>query len=161
VSRQLLITLAAALAVIGIALYSTVKVNKAHLLTLEGKIDNVRVISVTPESTLVIVDFTATNPAKIRFEVRDLTLERIEKDKDPLRGDVLSRAELLRYMEYSKVPQANPPIGSGERVNGGETVKRMIAARFDVPVGGLGIATYRIGFLDYNNVAAKIEGKKP
>jgi len=161
VSRQLLITLAAAFAVIGLALYSTLKVNEAHLLTLEGKIDDVRVISVSPQSTLVIVDFTATNPAKIRFEVRDLTLERIERDKEPLRGDVLGKAELLRYMEYTKVPQKNPPVGGGDKVQGGETVHRMIAARFDVPVDGLGIATYRVGFQDYNNVAPKIEGKKP
>ncbi len=160
-SRQLLIALAAALVIIGIALYSTVEVNQAHLLTLEGKVDNVRVIALTPESTLVIVDFTATNPAKVRFEVRDLTLERIEKDKQPLRGDVLGKAELVRYMEYSKVPQLNPVIGGGDRVQGGDTVKRMVAARFDVPVAGLGIATYRIGFQDYNNVAASIEGKKP
>ncbi|MEO5926327.1 MAG: hypothetical protein ABIR70_21070 [Bryobacteraceae bacterium] len=157
-SRQFLIMLSAGLLVIGVALYSTISVNQKHLLTLEGSITDVRISELTPESTLVILDFTAMNPSKVRFEVKEVGVERT--DGTPLRGDLLSKAETVRFLEYAKLPMPNPTIGVGDRVQGGETVKRMIAARFDTPAAGLQTATYRIGFLDYNNVAAKVEGKK-
>jgi hypothetical protein len=152
VSRQLLFALYAALAIVALVLYSTVEVNQKHLLTLEGSITNVRVAELTPESTLVILDFTATNPAKVRFEVKELGVERA--DGQAVRGDVLSKAETVRYLEYAKLAQPNPPIGTGDRINGGETAKRVVAARFDTPAAGLKSAFYRIGFLDYNNVTA-------
>src|SRR4051812_29261586 len=158
VSRQLLITLGAALLIVGVVLYSTVEVNQKHLLTLEGNITDVRIAPLNEMSTLVILDFTATNPAKVRFEVKELGVERT--DGTPMRGDTLSKAETLRFLDYAQLPHLNAPIGVGDRINGGETTKRVVAARFDVPPAGLQNGSYRIGFLDYNNVVAKIEGKK-
>lgn len=156
-SKQFLATLAVGLVVIGAVLYSTVTINKNHLLTLTGAITDVRVAELTPESTLVILDFTAQNPSAVGFEVKELAVERV----DGARGDILSKAEAARFLEYSKLAMPNPALGIGDRIKGGETVKRLIAARFDAPVAGFAAAAYRIRFTHIENVTAEIEGRKP
>jgi hypothetical protein len=157
VSKQFLATLAVGLGVIGAAVYSTVSINQNHLLTLTGSMTDVRVAELTPEATLVMLDFTAENPSAVGFEVKELGVERV----DGARGDVLSKAEATRFLEYSQLAQPNPPLGIGDRVKAGETVKRMIAARFDLPAAGLAAASYRIRFRHIENVDAQIEGRKP
>lgn len=156
-SRQLLAALAVGAVVIGAALYSTVTINKDHLLTLTGSITDVRVAELTPESTLVILDFTAQNPSAVGFEVKELAVERA----DGVRGDVLSKAEAARFLEYSKLAMPNPPLGIGDHIKGGETVKHLIAARFDAPAAGFAAATYRIRFTHIEKVTVQIEGRKP
>jgi len=157
-SRQLLIALYVGLAVIGVAIYATVSINQKHLLTLTGSIADVRVAELSPMATLVILDFTAENPSGVGFEVKDLSVERVD---GAVRGDLLSKAETARYLEYSNLAQPNPTLGIGDRIKAGETVKRMIAARFDAPAAGFAAATYRIHFRHIENVDAQIEGRKP
>ena len=159
-SRQFLITLLVGVAVIGAGLYTTVRVNKAHLLTLTGTIDNVRAVSLTPEATLVIVDFTATNPSAVPFELRELELERVEGDKVTPSGR-LNRSEIENFFDYYKLPRRGAVFGLGDKVGPGEKVQRMIAARFELLPEGLEKATYRIRFHHYDNVTAEIMGKKP
>jgi hypothetical protein len=153
---QLLATLAVGLVVISVAIYSTVSINQKHLLTLTGSITDVRTAELSPEATLVILDFTAQNPSEIAFEVKELAVQRV----DGIDGNVLSKAETVRFMEYSQLPQPNAPVGIGDRIAGGQTVKRMIAARFDSPAAGLADAVYRIRFRHIENVDAQIEGRK-
>ena len=159
-SKQLLITLAVAMVVIGVALYSTVSINQKHLLTLTGSITGVRVAELTPEASLVILDFTALNPSVIGFEVKDLRVERVD-GAAPVPAAALSKAEIAAYFEYSKEVPANPSLGIGDRIKAGETVKRMVAARVDSPATGLATGTYRILFKHIENVDAQIEGRKP
>ncbi len=156
-SRQFLATLAVGLVVIGAALYFTVDLNQKHLLTLTGSIDNVRVAELSPEATLVILDFTAQNPSGVGFEVKELAIDRVGS----VAGDVLSKAETVRYLEYTQLGQPNPAFGIGDRIKGGETVKRVVAARFDLPAAGFAQATYRIRLKHIENVDVEIEGKKP
>lgn len=153
-SRQLLITLWVGLIVIGVIVYSTVAVNQGHLLTLTGSITDVRVAELSPEATLVILDFSAQNPSAVGFEMKELAVERV----DGAKGDPLSKVEATRYMEYAKLAQPNPPLGIGDRIGAGKTVQRMIAARFDAPAAGFATATYRIRFRHIENVDAEISG---
>ena len=157
-SRQLLLTLGAAVILVGIALYSTVSVNQNHLLTLEGKITNLHVEKLNETSTLVLLDFTATNPSEVPFDIKQVTVERTT-NTDAIKGDVLSKAETGGYVEYAKLT-TNPPLGAGNVIKAGQTAKGLVAARFDVP-GVLTTSHYRISFTDYNGVTAKIEGTQP
>lgn len=145
--------------VIGAALYSTVSINQGHLLTLTGSIDDVRVVALAPEITLVVLDFTATNPSGVGFEMKALAVDRMDGTK-AVEGALLSKAESARYFEYAKMPHPNASLGIGDRIQGGETVKRMVAARFDSAPDGLAVATYRIRFRHIENVDAEIVGKK-
>jgi len=158
-SRQFLITLGAAVVLIGVAVYSTVSINQGHLLTLAGSIDDVRVVALSPEATLVVVDFTATNPSEVGFEMKELSLERMDGDK-AVPGALLSKAESARYFEYAKMPHPNESLGIGDRIKGGETVKRVMVARFDSAPDGLALATYRMRFRHIENVDAEISGRK-
>src|SRR5262245_21992947 len=146
-SRQLLITLGVAVVIVGALLFTTVSVNQKHLLTLEGSITNVRVEPLNQGSSLVILDFTATNPSEVPFEMKEVGVERI--DGTPVRGDVVGKAETVRFMEYGKLAQVGPPTGMGDKIKAKEKASRMISARFDNPPPGLETGTYRIAFLDY------------
>jgi hypothetical protein len=159
-SRQFMLVLLAAVAVIGVALYSTVTVNQNHLLTLTGAITDVRVEPLTPEASLVIVDFTATNPSGVGFDLLQLELEKVDGANITPSG-LLSKSEIARFVEYKKLAQPNPVLGIGELIRGGQTVKRMVVARFELPPTGLAQATYRIRFHHIDKVDAQIEGRKP
>lgn len=159
-SRQFIVMLLAAVVIIGVALYSTVSVNQNHLLTLTGAITDVRVRPLTPEASLVIVDFTVTNPSAVGFDLIQLELDKMDGDKATPSG-LLSKGEIGRYLDYEKSPQPNPTLGIGEMIRGGQTVKRMIAARFELPEAGLAAATYRIRFHHIEKVDAEITGRKP
>jgi hypothetical protein len=159
-SRQFLLTLAAALIVIGVALYSTVSVNQRRLLTLTGSITNVRPIALTLESSLVIVDFTATNPSPVGFDLIQLELDKLAGEKATPSG-LLSKSEIARYFEYNKIPQPNPVLGIGELIKAGETVHRIVVGRFELPVDGLATSAYRIRFRHIDKVDAEISGKRP
>lgn len=156
-SRQFLATLWVGLLVIGAVVYSTVKINKDHLLTLTGSITDVRVAELSPEATLVMLDFTARNPSGVAFEVKELVVERI----GGAGGDILSKVEAARFLDYSKLAMPNLPLGIGDRIQGGETTKRLIAARFDAASAGFAAAEYRIRFRHIENVEAEIQGRKP
>jgi hypothetical protein len=154
-SKQLLAALAAGLVVIGVALFSTVSINQGHLLTLTGSITDVHIAELSPDATLVVVDFTAANPSAVGFEVKELALERVDGGT----GDLLSKSDATRYLEYNKLSQL-APFGIGDRIKGGETVQRLVIARFDAPAAGFAAATYRIRFRHIENVDAQIEGRK-
>jgi len=159
-SRQFIVMLLAAVVVIGVALYSTVSVNQKHLLTLTGSIDDVRVRPLTPDASLVIVDFTTTNPSAVGFDLIQMELDKMDGDKATPSG-LLTKSEIGGYFEYEKLPRPNPVLGIGEMIRGGQTVKRMIAGRFELPEAGLAGATYRIRFHHIDKVDAEITGRKP
>lgn len=155
-SKQLLATLGVGLIVIGAVLYTTVSVNQGHLLTLTGSITNVQAAELSKDATLVVLEFTVLNPSAVGFEVKELSVERIGGTP----GDLLSKSDAVRYLEYNKLTQLSP-LGIGDRIIGGESVQRFVAARFDAPAEGLAGATYRIRFRHMENVDAQIEGRKP
>lgn len=159
-SKQLLIAILAAAAVIGVALYVTVGVNQSQVLTLKGKVLDVRAVTLDPAASLVVIDFEAANPSNKIFEIEEIAIDRMDGET-ATPSSLLSKRETANYFEYTKMLQPNPQLGIGEIVKGGETVKRMVVTRFELPVAGLANSVYRIRIGDINDVVAEITGKRP
>lgn len=155
-----MIAILGAAVIIGAVLFVTVGVNQSQVLTLKGKVLDVRAVTLEPQASLVVIDFEANNPSNKLFEIEDIAVDQIQGETETP-SSLLSKRETANYFEYTKMLQPNPQLGIGEIIKGGETVHRMVVTRFELPVNGLANAEYRIRIRDINDVVADIAGKRP
>ncbi len=122
--------LAAAALLVGLAVY----LNRGSQTRLEGSILKVRTIATDDAASIVVVDFRLKNPARALFVVRDVTVEATAADGKKLEGVTVSEPDLDRVLGYYPLtgPRFNPVLKARERLRGGETADRTIAASFGV-----------------------------
>jgi hypothetical protein len=103
-------------------------------IQLEGTIQKVRVYGVDEKSTIVVVDFRSTPGSE--FMIGDAALEIETKDGRVLTGVAAAEVDAARFLEAhpERGPKYNSSLRNRERLKRGETVDRMLAAQFDVPV---------------------------
>jgi hypothetical protein len=75
VTKQFWIFLVVGLAIVGALVYGVLMGTKGAHIDLVGEILKVRVLSVNPEASLVMVDFRVTNPADYPFVVSAVQME--------------------------------------------------------------------------------------
>lgn len=113
--------------------------NLGSQIRLSGEIQMVRVQAMDGESCVVIVDFRFENPADYPFVVRDATIHLTLEDGAELQGTAVAATDAKRVFDYySKAnpnlgPQYNDVMIARDRVEPGESMDRMIMARFDIP----------------------------
>ena len=140
VSRTFAIILAASLLVVVSLVWYAVSANQNHLVTLKGSVLKVRTLPLTKDATLVLVDFRISDPTKAAFDVKTIELEMDRKNPEidaktklpiPIPGGILTKVDLDRVFEYEKKigPRENPNLVPGDRINPGQSIDRMIAAR--------------------------------
>jgi hypothetical protein len=125
-----LIALALVGAVVGGILYST----RHNKVEVTAEILKVRSHQIDPSSTIVAIDFRVHNPSTQQFVVRDVEVVLETKDGKPVNGDIFSEIDAQRMFEYYKVlgPKHNATLVRREKVNSGQSIDRMIAARLAV-----------------------------
>ena len=116
-------------AIVGGILFST----RHNKVEVTADILKVRSHQIDAASTIVAVDFRVNNPSTQQFVVRDVEVFLDTKDGKSLPGDIFSEVDAQRMFEYYKVLGAkhNTTLIRREKVNSGQSVDRMIAARFD------------------------------
>ncbi len=108
-------------------------------IRLSGEIQRVRFLGMQDNSTIVIVDFRFVNPADFPFVVRDATVHLISSEGMSTKGTAIAAGDVQRLFDYySKVdpelgPAYNEVFKARDRVEPGERLDRMIAARFEMP----------------------------
>jgi hypothetical protein len=133
VNRQALvagiIALGIASAIVGAILFST----RHNKVEVTADILKVRSHQIEPASTIVVVDFRVGNPSTQQFIVRDVEVFLDTKDGKSLAGDIFSEVDAQRMFDYYKVlgPKHNPTLIRREKINSGQSIDRMIAARVD------------------------------
>ncbi len=100
---------------------------------------NVRVISTGPESSLAVFDLRIHNPARVLFQVKEVEANLIDASGATTSGLVSSQPDLDRVLSYFPLagPRYTPVLKFQERIAGGETVDRTVAASFAVPAAVL------------------------
>jgi len=149
----------ASLVVIGGLVWTFVATNQGSLVTLQGSILKIRTFPLTPQSTLVLADFRVTNPSKLPFVVDKLEMFVDRPGGDPVSGDILSRADVELVFQYQKLtgPKYNDPLIAANKIQPGETVDRMSAARVDLPEAQIdGRTAVRIRIHEFNHQVAEI-----
>jgi hypothetical protein len=124
--------LAIALAIAGGALW----INKGSHLELEGSIQKVRVQGLD-DAAAIIVDMRVTNPSKVPLVVRDVAMILTDAGGRQLEGQVVAEADVKRFLDYYVAlgPKYNDTLKVRERIGAGQSVDRMVAARFEIPDG--------------------------
>ena len=123
-SKTLAIGFGVGVVVLGVALAFIVYGNRASYLQPTGHILQIRTAPLDDSSSILLVDFEATNPSGREMTVRWVTLGMAIAGSDlPL----LFRA----HPELGKLE--HPPAHEREHIEPGQTVDRIIAVRYDLP----------------------------
>lgn len=158
-NRQFLLILLGGAAVLGLAMFALVRQNQSSMVQLNGSVQDVLVLALGDGSCLAMIDFEATNPAAIGFEVSGVEVE-AHVGKDTLASTLFGKRDLADVLEFQKYTPKNAQIGFGDEMKGGETAKRMVAARFEVMPAQLADAEFVIRFTNVNHVTSEVKGKK-
>lgn len=132
-SKQFWVFFAIGLVAVGITVALTMEGTKGNHLELDGRILHVRLLSLNPHATIVVVDFRETNPSDVRFIVKniDVTLDGV---KDAPAGEVISKYDLKTVFDNLKLvgPKFNDALSTGDAIEPHQTVDRMVGARFEL-----------------------------
>jgi hypothetical protein len=134
-SKTFLIAFGIGLAIVAVIVGGTlVKTKPAHL-DIQGKILHVRTLASDDQHSIVIADFRAKNVAGIPFMSREAKVFVTKADGTEVEGDTIARTDLDRVFDYYKVlgPKYNPVFIQRDRIQGGETMDRMVAASVPLP----------------------------
>jgi hypothetical protein len=128
--KELLIGLAAGLAVLVLAGSGVLWVNKGAHVVLEGSIQKVRTLALDESSSFLAVDIRVTNPSDYPFVVREVTLL-----VDETEGATVADVDAKRLFDYYKTigPKYNDALKTRDKIAAKQTVDRMVSARFEMP----------------------------
>ncbi|HUA86011.1 MAG TPA: hypothetical protein VMB85_19275 [Bryobacteraceae bacterium] len=133
-SKQFWTFLGIGLAVVAVAIAMTLWGTKGSHLELDGKILKVRVLSLNPNASIVVVDFRATNPSDLLFVVKNVTMTLTPGTGQPVDGTLISKYDLENVFKYEKLlgEKYNDALSIGDKIARHQTVDRMVAARFEL-----------------------------
>ena len=134
-TKRFWIFLPVGLAVVAALIYALLLGTKGYHVDLTGEVLKVRVLTVSPEASLVVVDFRVTNPADIPFVVSSVQTLLDSDGAEPLEGASISKPDVVTLFKYGKLlgPKYNDVLSIRDKVAPHQTVDRMVAARFELP----------------------------
>lgn len=113
--------------------------NRGSQARLEVRWLKVRTIATGPESSLAVFDLRIHNPSRVLFQVKEVEAAVVDSGGARQEGLVAAETDLDRALGYYPLagPRYSPVLKFRERIRGGETVDRTVAASFSVPVQAL------------------------
>lgn len=129
----------AGLAAAGLLAAAAYWLNLGSQARLEVRWLKVRTIATGPESSLAIFDLRIHNPSRVLFQVKEVEAALVGPGGARQDGLVAAERDLDRALSYYPLagPRYNPVLKFRERIRGGETVDRTVAASFALPVEAL------------------------
>lgn len=133
-SKQFWIFLIAGLGVVGVGIFFLLFSTKSNHLELDGKVLKVRVLSLNPNASIVVVDFRETNPSDIGFLVKSVTMKLDPASGDAVDGTPISKFDVENVFKYEKLlgPKYNDVLSIRDKITPHQTVDRMVGARFEL-----------------------------
>lgn len=138
-NRDLLKPIGIAAAVLAVFIAIVLYFNLGSRPVLEGSIQNVRVQGMDEKSAVAVIDFRFANPSDLRFIVRDVAVLMEDSQGNRHEGTMVSEGEVDRLFEYFPLlrPKYNPVLKMRDSVPSGESMDRMVCARFETPASTL------------------------
>jgi hypothetical protein len=126
--------LAAGLAVVAAGISVMMLSTKGAHLELTGEILKVRVLSLNPDASIVILDFRVKNPSDVWFIVKTVDLKLDPAAGEPLEGMGISKFDVENVFKYEKLlgPKYNDVLSIKDKIAPHQTVDRMAGARFEL-----------------------------
>jgi hypothetical protein len=122
------------LAVVALGVGVTLLSTKGAHLELDGRILHVRVLSLNPNASIVVLDFRAKNPSDVQFVVKNVELILEPASGGPLTGASISKADVDNVFKYEKIlgPKYNDVLSIRDKIGARQSVDRMDGARFEL-----------------------------
>ena len=102
-SKQFWTFLGIGLAVVAAGIFFLLFSTKSAHLELDGKILKVRVLSLNPNASIVVVDFRETNPSDVGFLVKSVTMKLDPASGDAADGTPISKFDVENVFKYEKL----------------------------------------------------------
>lgn len=104
-----------------------------------GKILKVRTLALDDNSSIAVVDFRVVNSSDYTVIVREVTLTTEQPNGATSDGTVVSETDARRLFQYYPVlgQKYNDSLIIRDHIKPHESLDRMIAARFEIPVAQL------------------------
>jgi hypothetical protein len=124
----------AVLVIIGFVWAGFVKTKGNHLAPT-GWISNVRVQSLQPEETLMVIDFGLINDADVQMVCSTIDPWIVTRDGRELHGSLFASDDMAKTFSFYPAlgPMLYPPLPLRGTIDGHKTVKLMVGVEFDVP----------------------------
>jgi len=123
------------LGVVACAIVGVLYMQRGAHTELKGAVLKVRTQAMDEKSAVAVVDFRFANPAKYPFVVRQVDVSVEDKEGKRLEGSAVSDLDARRLFEY--YPQLgqkfNDTLMMRNKIPPGQSMDRMITARFEVP----------------------------
>jgi hypothetical protein len=122
------------LAVVGVAIFGVLYMNRGSHLQLTGSILKVRTIA-DGDGTIVFADFRVTNAAAYPYVVSSVKMTMETPDDEVATAVIFSKSDVNNVTKYLKVlgPKYNDVLTIQDKIPAVETVDRMAAGRFAFP----------------------------
>ena len=134
-SKTLAIGFGVGVVVLGVALAFIVYGNRASYLQPTGHILQIRTAPLDDSSSILLVDFEATNPSGREMTARWVTLGIHKADGTAPDNMAIAGSDLpLLFRAHPELGKLeHPPAHEREHIEPGQTVDRIIAVRYDLP----------------------------
>jgi len=134
--RQFLAYAGVGLLAVAIGVIAIVYMQRGARIQLNGKILKARVLPVEPASTIAVLDFRFANPADYEFFVRRVDVFMEDANGVNVEGSPISDVDATRLFEYYPIlgQKFNESLLIRTRVKPRQTLDRMVAARFELPL---------------------------
>ena len=162
-SKQFWTFLGIGLAVVAAGIFFLLFSTKSAHLELDGKILKVRVLSLNPNASIVVVDFRETNPSDVGFLVKSVTMKLDPASGDAANGTPISKFDVENVFKYEKLlgPKYNNVLSIRDKIAPHQTVDRMVGARFELGESAIEARkAIRLQIEDMDGTVAELVEKK-
>lgn len=134
-TKQFWMSLLIGLAAVGIGIAFVFIGTKGNHLELTGTILKVRVLPLSPEASLVIVDFRVTDPSDVPFVMKSASLTLEPGSGAALDGMTVAKSDIENVFKYNPLlgPKFNDVLGIRDKIAPHQRMDRMVGARFEIP----------------------------
>jgi len=138
-NRTFLTALGVGLVVVAIAVAWMFYMQRGAHIEPAGRILKVRTLALDDNNSVAILDFRVTNSADYAVVVREVDVTMDAANGSSVDGETVSQPDARRLFQYYPIlgPQYNESLIIRDRIKPHQTLDRMIAVRFDVPVARL------------------------
>ena len=127
------------LVVIAVATAWVLYVQRGAHLDPKGKIMKVRTLALDETSSLAVIDFRVANHSDVGIQVRQVTMTLEDRSGRIAEGMVVSEVDAKRLFQYYPLlgEKYNDTLILRDRIGPRQTVDKMVAARFEMPLAQL------------------------
>ena len=157
--KQFLIYTAIGLVLVAIGIAFLFYIQRGAHIELKGAVLKVRTLPVDASSSIAVLDFRFVNPSNYPFIVRKVDVFMEDKEGTTVGSSPIADVDVKRLFEYYPIlgQKYNDSLVIRTRVDPLQSMDRMVAARFEIPVGELdGREVFKIRVEDVDGAVSEI-----